>query len=161
TVSGIKPLPPAPSPPVATQPVAPPPARVATPPPSARAADVAIAIDQAPRKPEAPLLTLDDVSEPALGLSSDKSTLVDLDQRPAATRLPATAPLESLPLHAFLGGRKSAQFNLDMIAPAEESPAAYEIALDEDEDMSLADAVAIDVPEPEAPPPNMRPLPVS
>jgi CRP-like cAMP-binding protein len=125
--------------------------------PSRRAGDVPIAIDELARRPAPPLLTIDDVSAAGLGLSADKSTLVDLDQRPAPTLLPPSAPLETLPLHAFIGGHKSDQFNLETIMPEETAPAAYEIELDE-ADLELAEAIPIDEPEP-APPPNLHKLP--
>jgi CRP-like cAMP-binding protein len=67
---------------------------------------------------------------------------------PSPTDVPTpapAAPLDIVPLHAVLGGRKSQQFAAITVADA----AAYEIALDED--VVLADAVPIDLPSPPAP----------
>jgi CRP-like cAMP-binding protein len=154
TVPPLPVAPAVPAPPSRTSPAPPPvsvaPPRVSVAPatlPPPRVADVpiAIAIDEFERRPTPPpmLMTLDQVGDPELGLIADKSTLVDLDQRPAATLLSPSAPLESLPLHAFLGGQKSSQFNLDALLPADEpAPAAYVIALD-DEDLALAEAIPV------------------
>jgi CRP-like cAMP-binding protein len=63
----------------------------------------------------------------------------DVAPPPLAT-LTEVAPLDALPLHEMLGGRRSQQFSVVDITKS----GAYEISLD-DEDMSLEEAIAIEV----------------
>lgn len=112
-----------------------------------------------PRPPAPPLPPIPPPPEPLpsplrdapLGLSPIEANVVAIDDRPAPLIDP-TAPLDTLPLHAFLGGKKSGQFSLDDIH-AGEQPSAYEISLDEE--LSLADAIPSDEPS------NMKQMPVA
>jgi CRP-like cAMP-binding protein len=98
-------------------------------------------------------------SSPALLVVPDVAAppLLTIDDVIAPTLLPPSAPLESLPLHAFLGGHKSGQFNLEALALVEPVPAAYEISLD-DEDLALAEAIPIELPVPAPPSPPKLPV---
>lgn len=113
------------------------------------------------RTPPPPMpIALSDNAEPALGIVA-AAPVVALDERPAAAppttapgpAPPAAAPLEVLPLHRVLGGKKSAQFSVvDLAAVAGDSvePSAYEISLDEE--LSLADAIPVELEAPPAAP---------
>jgi len=102
--------------------------------------------------PPEPLVRVADFSEPSLGLVGD-AEVVSIDDRrrgltPAAMApVPQVAPLDALPLHQVLGGRRSQQFAVVDVTKS----GAYEISLDEP-DLSLEEAVAIEVAEPEEAP---------
>jgi len=83
--------------------------------------------------PRAPVARLDDL------ISLDTMAL---DERPAARTLPPGAPMDVLPLHEVLGGRRSSQFPAVEPEPdAAPEAGAYEIELGE-EDLSLESVAA-------------------
>ncbi|MDB4965186.1 MAG: putative transcriptional regulator, Crp/Fnr family [Myxococcales bacterium] len=92
-----------------------------------------------------PVFVADDISEPALGLVADAEVVSIDDRRRGITPsqlapVAMVAPLDALPLHQMLGGRRSQQFSAIDVTKS----GAYEISLD-DADLSLEDAVAIEI----------------